>query len=181
MRILLREGAEHAGAASILVLPQEGETTFETLSGQAERQGIVTEFERLLVGRAIGAAFTGRGRPSRSAQTLFEWTEWMARALGPYETGSRIGLRFLRRGCALDTSQAEQIDRAPGLAEGQQITLGPPISETYMNARGRVVSLRGERVEVELDAGDRERIERSTIRPLPSPMTFPRLCVERAG
>lgn len=179
MRVLLKAGTEEAGASTILVLLQGGETTFETLSGEAERQGVLAEVERSAVGSAISAAVIGRGARGRSAETLLAAAEWMARALGPYEVDSRIGLHFHDRGCALDTSQARWIDRAPGLAEGELVTLGPPISETFVNARGRVVSIRGEGVGVELDADDRERIERSTIRRLPPVMTFPRLCVER--
>jgi hypothetical protein len=179
MRVLLKASAEEAGASTILVLPPEGETMFETVSGEAERHGTVGEVERSAVGRAISAAVLGRGPRGRSAETLFGAAEWMARALGPYEVGSRIGLHLHGRGCTLDTSQANRIDRAPGLAEGDEITLGPPISETFINARGRVLSIRGDGVQVELDAGDRDRIERSTIRRFSPVTTFPRLCVER--
>lgn len=127
MRVLLKEGAEEATATSILLAPQEAETTF--VAGEAERNGIVVD----------------------------------------------------SHGWALDTSQAKLLDRAPRLAEGEQIAVGPPVAETFVNARGRVVSIRGDGVQVELDAGDRERIERSTTRRLPAVTTFPRRCVERVA
>lgn len=180
MKVLLKAGAEGPAATSILVLPREAETTFETLSGEAEHRGFVAEVEKSVVSAAISAAVMNRGYQGRSAETLFEATESMARALNPCEVGSRIGLRFLGRSCSLDVSQAKSINRAPGLDEGDQVTIGPPVAETFVNARGCVISIRGEAVQVELDAGDRERIERSTIRRLPPVTIFPRVCVERA-
>jgi hypothetical protein len=180
MRVLLKEGAKEATAMSVLVVPQHAEATLVTLCGVVELHGIVGEADRAAVGKAIAAAIAHRPG-DRSAETLLEEAEWMARALGPYEVGSRIGLRFLSRGWALDTSQAATIDRAPGLAEGEEIAVGPPVAEAFVNARGRVVSIRGDGVQVELDAGDRERIERSTISKLPAVTTFPRHCAERVA
>jgi len=60
--------------------------------------------------------------------------------------------------------------------------VGPTISpRTFLNARGRVVSIKGDKVQVELDAGDRDRIERATGKPERETIPFPLVCVEKLG
>lgn len=181
MRVLLKEGAEKATAASILVLPQLGETTLETLSGEAvSNGGIVAEAEYAVVAGAINTGAGDRAAQAITPKKLLKEVEWMAKALGPYEIGSKIGLRFTGRGCALDDSEAQRMNRAEGLAEGDTIAVGPTISpRTFMNARGKVVSIKGERVEVELDPGDRDRIQRATGKGVTEHPTFPLACVEK--
>ncbi|HEY2333624.1 MAG TPA: hypothetical protein VGH58_01280 [Solirubrobacterales bacterium] len=181
MRVLLKEGAEKATAASILVLPQEIETTFGTLSGEAVPEGgIVAQADYSTVARAVATGAKDRAAQSATPEELFKQAVWMARVLSSYEVGSKIGLQIIGRGWALDASEAKRIDRAEGLSVGDAIAVGPTIdSQTLINARGRVVSFIGERVWVELDAGDRDRIERATARKQPKCLSFPRLCVEK--
>jgi hypothetical protein len=181
MRVLLREGAERATAATILVLPQEVETTFETLSGEAVLNGgIVAEADYAAVADAANTGAKDRAAQTVTAKALLKQVEWMARALSPYEIDSKIGLRIIRHGWALDDSEAKRIDRAEGLSEGDTIAVGPTISpKRFMNARGCVVSIDGDRVAVELEAGDRDRIRRATGKEQAKNVSFPLVCLEK--
>lgn len=177
MRILLTAGATEPTPATILIIRQEAETVFETISGDAYRRGVVAEVEHRVVGAAIAAAM-GSARRGRSPSEVFEDADWLARALSPYEPGSEIGLEILRNGWTLDTSRATWTDRAPGVSEGDVVVIGPPMPESLVNARGRVASFREESVWVDLDPADRERIERSTARKLPPASLVLRYCIE---
>lgn len=181
MRVLLKEGAEKATAATIIVLPQEVETTFATLAGEAVPEGgIVGEADYSAVALAVGTGAKHHATQTATSKELLEQAVWMARILSSYEVGSKIGLHIIGHGWALDTSEAKRINRAEGLAEGDRIAVGPTIGpQTLVNARGRVVSFSEERVWVELDAGDRDRIERATARTQPKCSSFPRVCVEK--
>ena len=181
MRVLLREGAEKATAAVILVLAQETETTFETLSGEAiPGGGIVAEADYSTLAQAVDAGARDRAAQGATSTTLLKQVEWMARALSPYEIGSKIGLHILRHGWALDDSEAKRIDRAEGLSEGDTIAVGPTISpKSFMNARGRVISVNEESALVELEAGDRDRIHRATGKKQAKNVSFPLACVEK--
>lgn len=180
MRVLLREGAERPSAESIVIFPHEIETSPVTLCGEAARGGIVAEADTSPL-EIVNRLITRCGPQADEPEKLIWEVTWMAKALGPYEVGSRIGIHLFANGWSLDTSEATPIDRAPGLAEGDAISIGPPQEDAFVNARGTVASLAGELVWVELDAGDRERIERTVIKRLPRRMSFPRLCVERVG
>jgi hypothetical protein len=179
MKVLLTEGTEEASAASILVIPQVPETTFETLSGKAQDRGIVAEAHYAAVMKAVNTAVWERAVPRITSEGLLKEAEWMARALDTYEVGSRILLGVTDRGWYFDASQAKRVDRAVGLAEGDVIAVGPSASREWLNARGRVVSIGPEQVHVELQAGDRERIERATCKKLPERTVFSRFLVEK--
>jgi hypothetical protein len=183
MRVLLKEGAERATAASILVLPKEVETTFVTLSGEGvPRGGIVAEADYWIVVDAVNTAAKGRAAQTITAKKLLKQVKWMNRALCPYETGSKIGLHILSHGWTLDVSEAKPINRTEGFSEGDTIVVGPAISSMkLMNARGRVVSINSESALIELEAGDRERIERATGRRLPKHTSFSLVSVEKVG
>jgi hypothetical protein len=181
MRVLLKDRAEKATATSILVLSQEIETTFETLSGEAVPDGgIVAEADYSAVAHAVNAGAKDRATQAITPKALLKQVEWMARALSPYELGSRIGLRIVGHGWALDDSEAKRIDRAEGLSEGDTIAVGPSISpKRFMNARGHVISINDESVLVELEPGDRDRIRRATGKEQAKHVSFPRICVEK--
>lgn len=178
MRVLLTTGATEPTPSTILVIRQEAETTFETLLGGAHRCGVVAEAERSAVGAAINAAAMGRARKPRCPSKVFEDAERLARTLSPYEPGSPIRLEILRNGWTLDTAQATWIDRAAGVSVGDVVAIGPPMPESFVNARGRVTSFREKSVWVELDPADRERIERSTSKKMPPASLIPRYCIE---
>jgi hypothetical protein len=183
MRVLLKDGAEKATAATIIVIPQEIETTFVTLAGEAVPEGgIVSEADYSTVALAVDTGAKHHSTQTATSNELFEQAVWMARILSAYEVGSRIGLHIIGRGWALDTLEAKRIDRAEGLAEGDRIAVGPTIdSQMLVNARGRVISFNDEAVWTELDAGDRDRIERATARTQPKCLSLPRVCVEKVA
>lgn len=180
MRVLLKEGADEATAATILVLPQLIETTLETLSGEAVSDGgIVAEAEYEVIADAINTGARSRDAQSISPKRLLKEVEWIARAISPYEIGSKIGLRVTASGCALDDSLAKRTNRAEGLAEGDTIAVGPVSPKKFLNARGWVIAIEGDRVEVELEAGDRDRIQRTDGKEVPKRTTFPLSCIEK--
>jgi len=181
MRVLLKEGADKATAAGILVLPQEIETTFETLSGEGvPGGGVVAEADYSTVAQAVNAGARDRAAQTITPKMLLKQVEWMARALSPYEIGSKIGLHITGHGWALDASEAKRIDRAEGLSEGDTIAVGPTISpKRFMNARGRVISVNDESALVELEAGDRDRLHRATGKEQAKHVSFPLVCVEK--
>lgn len=178
MKVLLKEGAKKATATTILILPRLNASTLETLAGEAAPHGIVTEADDKAVLEAVNAC--DRTEQFILGRDLYKAAAWMYKALGQYENGSKIGLRLTGRGYALDDSQANRVNRAEGLAKGDAVVVGPTISpRTFMNARGRVVSIKGDKVQVELDAGDRDRIERATGKPQRETIPFPLACIEK--
>lgn len=179
MRVLLKEGADAATSESILVLPQALGNTLETLSGDPVSKGLVTVVGDEALTSALHVALQARADEFLSAKDLLKDLKWLHIGLGEYEAGSKVGLRPTQKGFALDDSEAIRINRAQGLAQGDTIAIGPTLSpKTYMNARGRVVSMRGDKVTVKLDAGDRDRVERATGKEVAERIKVPLLCVE---
>ncbi len=180
MKVLLREGAKKATATTILILPRLGGSTLETLAGKAVPHGIVAEADDKAVLDAVNAC--NRTDEFITGRELYKAATWMYKALGEYEDGSKIGLRVTGRGNALNDSEAKRVNRTEGLAKGDTVAVGPTISPgTYMNARGRVVAVKGDKVQVELDAGDRDRLERATGKPQRKTVPFPLVCVEKVA
>jgi hypothetical protein len=182
MRVLLKEGAAGATSQSILVLPQASGSTLETLAGDAEAKGLVAEVDERAVVSAVNAAADSRRDEFVAAKDLMGDLKWLHKAIGAYEAGSKIGLTPSPKGFTLDDSEAIRTDRAAGLAEGDTIAVGPDIRpKTYLNARGKVVSIKGDKVEVELDPGDRDRLERATAKPIAKRIKLPRVGVEKVS
>jgi hypothetical protein len=181
LKVLLRQGAEETSETSVLVIAQVMETTLETLSGKAVPEGgIVAEADCRDVMGAAEAAARERATQFATAERLRKDVVWMARELDPYEVGSRVGLGYTNN-CAewfLDFSQAKPIDRAPGLAEGDMVVIGPS-APLYVNARARVGWIHDEAIAVSLETGDRERIERGTGQRLPKSTILSRFSVEK--
>jgi hypothetical protein len=181
MRVLLKEGAAGATPDSILVLPRTGDT-LETLTGDPVAKGLVTEVDEPTVFGALADAVRARSDEFLSAKDLKRVLKWLHKATGDYEAGSKIGLTPTPRGFVIDDSEASRIERAANLAEGDTIAIGPPIKpKTYLNARGSVISIIGDRVEVELDRGDRDRLERATGKPIPERPKIPLACIEKVS
>jgi hypothetical protein len=66
------------------------------------------------------------------------------------------------------------------LAVDDEIAVGPHISpKAWMNVHARVVAMKGARVEVELDPGDRDRLQRGTGKEIPERTTIPLDCQSR--
>jgi hypothetical protein len=178
MKVLLKEGAKKATATTILILPRLDGKTLETLAGKAVPHGIVAEADDKAVLDAVNAC--DRTEQFISGRDLYKAARWMYKALGEYENGSKMSLEQTDRGNTLDDSEAKRINRVEGLTKGDTIAVGPTISpRTFLNARGRVVSIKGDKVEVKLDAGDRDRIERATGNLERETIPFPLVCVEK--
>jgi hypothetical protein len=176
MKVLLKDGADKATAATVLIIPQRINDALETLSGEAAPHGIVAEADEAVVIDALNAAAKTKKRADQylTAKDLRKETQWMAKALAEFEVGSKIGL-ILKGGGSfrLDTSRAKKINRAEGLTKGDLVAIGPWISpKALMNARGRVLSIDGDSAQIELDAGDRDRFQRATGKQLARQTTF---------
>ena len=181
MKVLLKEGADEATAASVLIMPRLSDDALETLSGEMIPYGIVAEADEAALVDALNAGARARGHHLLTARALRKETQWMSKALAGYEVGSKIGLRVKGTGAlSLDDSEAKLINRAEGLTKGDLVAIGPTISpRTLMNARGRVLAIQGDRVGVELDAGDCDRYERATGKQLAQRTTFPLNTIEK--
>jgi hypothetical protein len=178
MKILLKEGASTATHQTILVLPQGLGTKFETLAGDEVDAGIVSEADSASLNAAINTGARERDDERIPPQHLLKEVTWMAKALGELEPGSPIGLISTRKGYKLDVSKAQRITYAEGLKEGDLIVVGSKAPQAYMNARGWVTSINGERVEVELEAADRDRIQRVLGKDVPTPLSIHIECLE---
>jgi hypothetical protein len=173
MRVLLKEGAEKATAATILVLPELGGSAFETLSGEDVPRGVTAVADETTLAAAIKAGVKKRGKDYVDAKVLVKGIRWMDKALADYEQGSKIGLDVTGSGYALDDSEATRVNRVEGLTEGDTVAIGPRVTpKALMNARGKAISIDGDKVEVELTAGDLDRFQRATGKRAAERMTF---------
>ncbi len=180
MRVLLKEGADAATSDSILVLPQLTGSTLETLAGDPVAKGLVAEVDSRSVTAALNAGARSRKDEFVTAKNLQKDVRWLSKAIADYEIGAKIGLTPTARGFALDVSEANRINRAEGLAPDDKIAVGPNVSpKAWMNAHGRVLSINGGRVEVELDPGDRDRLQRATGKEITERTSLPLTCVEK--
>ena len=89
--------------------------------------------------------------------------KWLNKALIDTEVGTEIGMTYTGSGIKLDVPKGSRPNRAEGLKPGDKIAVGPNIRpKAWMNARGEVVEINGKRAACKIDAGDRDRIHRST-------------------
>lgn len=175
MRVLLTKTDADPGPATILVLPQLGGSSFETLAGERVDFGFAAEVTGEPLTEAMYAGAKERDDDLTSAKDLINDVRWLHKALADYEPGSKFGLKIgPKGGYDLDDSEANRIDRAAGLGEGDDVAVGPTVRpKTFFNARGRVVSIEGDMVHVTLDPGDRDRVERATGKTVKETMSFP--------
>ena len=153
---------------------------FETLSGKKASRGIVAEADPKEVVTAVGAAVKQREDPYLNSKDLLKDLRWLNKALASYEAGSRIGLKTKGGSYVLDESEAKFIDRAEGLAEGDAVAVGPTITpRSLTNIHGKVVSIKGDKVTIEVDPGDRDRFERSVGKDLTEQITIPLGCADK--
>jgi len=182
MRVLLKDGAQNATSESILVLPLGSGSTLETLSGEPVANGIVAEVDARAVTSALNAGARSRRDEFVSAKDLQKEVKWLNKALGEYELGSRIGLEPTPRGFKLDDSEARRTNRAEGLVVGDEVAVGPNISpKFFVNAHGSVTSINDEQVEVALDPGDHDRLQRATGKEIAERPILPLSCVEKVS
>lgn len=182
MRVLLKDAAEKATAENILVPPQRTVASLATLSGATAPFGFLADADYDTVVKAIQAGSRRRAGEFRfSIQSMSQDLRKLAEELGNYELGSKLSLRVKGDGYVLEDGEATRIDRSGGLTWEDRVAIGPSVSpKAFMNARGRVEYIRCDNtVEVELDASDRDRIERATGKRVPKVRKFPRACIEK--
>lgn len=176
MRALLTKPDAEPSAETVLVLPQLGGEDFETLAGERVGFGFVAEVPGEPLTEAVYAGTKKRDDDDTTAKDLTDDVRWLHKALADYELGSKMGLSIDPRGDGylLDDSEATRINRTEGLEEGDEVAIGPAIRpKTFFNAHGRVVSIDGDTVQVQLDPGDRDRVERGTGKTAKEVMSFP--------
>lgn len=89
--------------------------------------------------------------------------KYITQSLADVPEGTEVGLNTNGRGTALDIPRAALKDRTEGLKTGSQIAVGPEVTpRQFINARGVVKSIKGQRVMVEFDAADIDRVNRAT-------------------
>lgn len=180
MKILLTQGAEGATADTIVVLPMALGRTFETLTGDPVDNGFVGEADADTVTEALRAALTTRRDEFISAKDVLKDLRWLSKALVDCTLGSKVGMAVTPAGFKLNFSEATRIDRAENLAVGDPIAVGPNISpKAWMNVHGRVTAIRGDRVVVDLDPGDRDRLQRAIAKRVAAQATLPISSVEK--
>lgn len=184
MRVLLKDATKEPTAENILVSPQRTVDSFETLSGATAPFGFLADVDYETVTRAVKVGSRRRAGEFRfSIQGMAQDLRKLAEELGKYELGSKLGLRVKGDSYVLIDGEATRIDRAGGLTWEDRVAIGPLVSpKVFMNARGRVEYIRCDgTVEVELDASDRDRIERATGKRVPKVRKFPLACIEKLG
>jgi hypothetical protein len=182
MRVLLTKPGAGPTSATILVLPQLGGSTFETLAGERVEFGYLAEVRSESLTEAVYAGASERDDDLTTAKELTDDVRWLHKALADYEPGSKIGLKIDPRGqgYVLDDSEATRINRVRGLKEGDEVAIGPALRpKIFFNAHGRASSIDGDIVKVTLDPGDRDRIERATGKIVNETMSFPLAGLER--
>jgi hypothetical protein len=161
MKVLLMKDAQEATVRTLLFLPDGGfETVLATPSGDAASEGIIAEVEPSLVRREVQALRSADLEDAFPGNDVEGSLKELASQLDGYEVGSKVGLHITSRGSTLDFSKATPVNRLGRLRVGDRVVYGAGLAPPYVNARGRVSSIRGELVWVRLDRGDRERIER---------------------
>lgn len=99
MRVLLKEGAAEATAATILVFLRPTGATLETLSGESVTRGILAEADPKVVGAAASSATEERElRPN----DLLKELEWLDTFLAGHDLGAKIELEVSDDGYMLD-------------------------------------------------------------------------------
>jgi molybdopterin converting factor small subunit len=160
MRVLLKEGATEATAATILVLPVCSAGMFETLSGERVPQGIVADADPKVVVASASIGAEERGNPFVTSKDLLMDLTWLDKELADFEEGAKVCAQFSGGAYVLCASKRTPVESAEELAEGDAIAIFPV--NGLINARGTVVSVDGKWMEVEIDPGDRKRFEGRT-------------------
>lgn len=184
MRVLLTKPDADPTSTTILVLPQLGGSTFETLAGERVDIGFVAEVRGEPLTEAVYAGANERNDEFVTAKELTADVRCLHKDLADYESGSKIGLKVDGKGdgYTLDDSEATRINRAEGLKEGDEVAIGPAVRpKTFFNAHGCAASIDGDTVRVTLDPGDRDRVERATGKTVKETMSFPLVGLEKTA
>lgn len=178
MKVLVVKGGATAG--DLLTLLYGGAGDFERLAdGTAyEGKGVVAEVPDGQIKRVVAKA--AERSKWMDAKDLNRDLKFIAKVCSEYENGTEVAAKGTSRGFQLIPDEAGRIDRAENLAEGDIVAVGPTISpKAMMNARGIVVSVSGEKAEVEIEESDLDRIERAANKKFKNPVRLPKSVLEK--
>lgn len=94
MRVLLKEGAAEATAATILVFLRADGATLETLAGEPATRGIVAEADPKIVGAAARTGVQERKDPDVRVKELLKDLDWLDTFLAGRRLGATIDLEI---------------------------------------------------------------------------------------
>jgi hypothetical protein len=191
MKILLTDAAADPRPDTLLIFAGRPEGELMTVSSDRRDHGFVAQATWPAVFAAIERAREpidpddperDRAYEEKCAAeaALRREIEWLARALLKVACGSQVGQTFTGESVpALDFSPSVEVDRARDLAEGDRVAVSPPAAEEFVNSRGTVVLIHGDRAWVEMDPDDRDRLVRSRVGfPSSETVEFPRCFLE---
>jgi hypothetical protein len=164
MKILLTDVSADPGPDTLVVFPGRPNGSLTTLRGDHAHRAFIAQAHSRDVEQAVHRAITGPEEDGEDrwdeVDDLLHDLSSMARSLLGYRDGSPVGVRAVNDFVtSLDLSEAGEL--VPDLAVGDPVVITAPSDRNLVNARGRVGSIVGRRVLVELDRGDRDRLERS--------------------
>lgn len=164
MKILLTDVSSDPGPDTLVVFSGGPDAPLTTLRGDRVSRAFIAQAHSRDVEDAVdrtiaGPEETGEDRWDEVDDLLHDLSS-MARSLLGYRDGSPAGVGAVNDFVtSLDLSDASEL--VPDLAVGDPVVITAPSDRNLVNARGRVGSIRRKRVLVELDPGDRVRLERS--------------------
>jgi hypothetical protein len=182
MKILLTDISADPGPDTLIVFPGGPDASLTTLRGDHVRRAFIAQAHPRDVEQAVDEAIIGPGETEEdrwdAVDDMLHDLSSLARSLLGYRDGSPVGVATVNDFVtSLDLSGAGEL--VSDLAVGDPVVIAAPSDRNLVNARGRVGSIRGRRVLVDLDPGDRDRLERSCGREMESgTISVPRRWVE---
>jgi hypothetical protein len=182
MKILLTEVSVDPGPDTLVVFPGGTDAKLTTLRGALVSRAFVARAHARDVGKAVDEAIIGPGETEEecwdAVDDMLHDLSSVARSLLGYRDGSPVGVQAVNDFVtSLDLSEASEM--VPTLAVGDPVVITAPSDRNLVNARGRVGAIVGGRVLVDLDPGDRDRLERSCGQEMESgTVSVPRRWVE---
>jgi hypothetical protein len=166
MKILLTDVTAEPGPDTLVAFHGGPHGDLTTLRGDYVPEAFIAQAGRRDVEDAVDKTITGpkeQGEDPNGAigELLHDLSSTAGSLLG-YEDGSPVRVSNEDRSVpSIDLSDASEVDLVPDLAVGDPVVITGPPDRDLLNARGRVGSIAGRRVLVDLDPGDLGRLERS--------------------
>lgn len=173
---------QEQGALVVLHTPINwaGGAGFEGTDGKPYAEGVVREVPDAAVRRVFEVALR-RKEPENFAEKRDYTREmrYFAGALADVVEGTKVKLITTARGYRLDIPEGATPPKA-AVAVGDTIAVDGNISPAALiNARGVVVGMAGQKVKVNLTAGDLRRVQRKTGKAFKNPVALPKASVEK--
>jgi hypothetical protein len=190
-------------SGSVLIFSTQTHGKFLALDATEHDKGVVAEVADREVARQTGAALRGAQLAIAQAEAKakpdaigvpfgtggpFAYLEqrdvkrdltYIAKNVADVADGTEVGVLTRGRGMSLDIPQGALPNYSEGLKVGSRVAVGPSITpKALINARGRVVTIKGARAGVEFDAADIDRVKRATGKPFANPVAMPTSCLE---